>query len=137
MIILLYLSVIHLLEAWLEKVVIDLKNPYISDYALKNRQEHFRSAVLAAAWSFAAISALVHYEQAYWLIPAVVVNRRMFFDYPLIIFRDRPRRLYEGNDWWVKRFIWVFRERGRLKELFAETILTMISILFHLKYLSL
>ncbi len=123
-----FLTVIHILESWLEDVVIELKNPHIPEYAVVNRREHFRSAVLAAAWLTAALYAALFNEQ-YWIVAALIVNRRLFFDYPLILFRDRPRNKYEGNDWWtVHVFRPVFGTNGRLKELAAELGITIFCL---------
>lgn len=128
MIILLVLSVVHLLEAWLEEVVIELKNPHIPEYSVLNKREHFRSAVLAGSWLFAASAAAYHLQE-YWIMPALFVNRRIFFDYPLIIFRDRPRHRYEGDDWWTRNFFKrVFSTNGRLIELSFELVITAGSI---------
>lgn len=124
MLIFLLLSVIHLVEAWLEETVIELKNPHISTYSILNKREHFRSAILAGMWLFSAMAAAYHVH-ALWLMPALLVNRRIFFDYPLIIIRDRPRYKYEGNDWWTVNFFKrVFTTNGRLVELALELVIT-------------
>lgn len=129
MIVLLIISIIHLLEAWLEQVVISLKNPYVPEYSVWNRREHFRSAVLAGTWLFSAIAVALYYQHNYWILPALIVNRRIFFDYLLIIFRDRPRRQYEGNDWWtVNIFRRIFGTNGRMIELGLCIGVTIFSI---------
>jgi hypothetical protein len=131
MIALILYSVIHLLEAWLEQVVIDMKNGTSLNYDRLNHTEHFRSALLSVAWFTCFLSAIVAL-QFYWLIPAFVVNRRIFFDYTLIIFRHRPAHKYEGDDWWVKRIVKVFGKNGRVKELLVELLITAVCIAIHL-----
>jgi hypothetical protein len=127
------LSVIHLLEAWLEQVVIGLKNPTLSIYNRLNHQEHFRSAVLAGCWLGAA-AYVCCYNSEYWILAGLIVNRRIFFDYGLIIFRHRPGNKYEGNDWWVMNiFIPLFGRTGRLKELVLTLLITITSIYLTLK----
>lgn len=125
-----WLSVIHLVEAKLEGYVIALKNPYIPKYTSWNHKEHFWSAVLAATWfSFAASGAA--YFHCYWLIPALLVNRRIFFDYGLILFEEWDRKSYTGNDWWkTKFFMPVFGKNGRQKELVLTVLITAASIYF-------
>jgi hypothetical protein len=131
--VLIILSIIHLLEAWLEEVVIDLKNPNLSFYSRLNHQEHFRSAILAAGWLIAAGYASC-FNSDYWIVPALIVNRRIFFDYSLILFRDRPGNKYEGNDWWVMNiFIPIFGRLGRIKELVLTLLITITSIYLTLK----
>jgi general stress protein CsbA len=131
--VLIILSVIHLLEAWLEEVVIDLKNPNLPYYTSLNHQEHFRSSVLAVAWLIPAVY-VACYNSNFWIIPGLVVNRRIFFDYGLILFRDRPGNKYEGNDWWVMNiFIPIFGRLGRIKELVLTALITAASIYLTLK----
>jgi hypothetical protein len=126
---LIILSVIHLLEAWLEEVVINLKNPYTSVYSNLNHQEHFRSGVLAGAWLFSAVYASCFHSD-FWILPGLIVNRRIFFDYGLILFRRRPHNKYEGNDWWVMNFfIPIFGRLGRLYEL-GITLLVMAGSIY-------
>lgn len=130
MLILLLLTVIHLVEAWLEDVVIELKNPHIPEYSVLNRREHFRSAVLAGLWLFSAMAS-AYQVHTLWLMPALIVNRRIFFDYALIIFRDRPRHKYEGNDWWTVNFFKrIFTTHGRLIELAFELAITAGCIIY-------
>jgi hypothetical protein len=131
--VLIILSVVHLLEAWLEEVVIDLKNPNLSIYNKLNHEEHFRSGILAAGWLTIAIYASC-FNSDFWIIPGLMVNRRVFFDYGLIIFRDRPGNKYEGNDWWVMNiFIPIFGRLGRIRELFLTLLITAASIYLTLK----
>lgn len=127
MIVLICLSIIHLLEAWLEVVVIDLKNASLTSYNRLNKAEHFRSAVLAGSWMLCAIAVVVFLTKEYWMIPALVVNRRNFFDFPLSIFRKRPLDKYEGNDWWVKKFKFLFGG-NRVVEFIVTMAITIFCI---------
>lgn len=84
-------TVIFLAEAWLEVIVLQLKyNPPIR----LDQQEHFRSGVLACLVlsPFVACACL---NGLYWLLPALLVNRRMVFDPALKLLRKPCRRLYK------------------------------------------
>lgn len=123
------LSIIHLCEAKLETFVIGLKNPYMPKYSYLNRKEHLWSAVLAGAWLACAILATLYFK-CYWIIPALILNRRIFFDYGLIVFEDWDREEYGGNDWWVQKvFIPIFGINGRKKELIIELLIVIASII--------
>jgi|GEM_PF-5431054 len=125
------LSIIHLLECWNEVRVIALKNPYLPDYDERNRKEHFSSAVLASAWLavFIYFSFDRYGNDAWWILPALVVNRRIFFDYALIIWMDWSYYKYQGNGWWDRMFKSVFGTNGRVKELGVELCITVFSII--------
>jgi len=131
---LILLSFIHVLEAWLEEMVIFLKNPTIKDYDKANHKEHFRSAVFSATLSAIAITYVIVHTTDYWLIPELVINRRIFFDYTDILIRKRPRFLYEGNDWWKGFFVKIFGKKGRTKELLLELAITIASIVLSIIY---
>lgn len=124
-------TLIMIVEAWLEAIVIALKNDTISNYAELNKKEHFRSAVYAALVTAVIwIPTFLTYN-CWQLLPAVLVNRRIFFDYLLILFRKRPNpSLYEGNDWWVQRFKAIFGPKGRDRELVVELAITLGSIVW-------
>jgi hypothetical protein len=129
MMVLIAISIIHLCEAWVERVVIDLKNPYIPAYSRLNHEEHFRSAVLAFIYMLCATGVVIYYTHDMWLLPAIAINRRIFFDFGLIIFRDRPVGVYEGDDWWTKNvFIRIFGRKGRVIELLLELSVTAFCI---------
>jgi len=133
MIVFAFLSLIHLLEAWLEVPVIAVKNTKLVNYAAFNKQEHFRSAVLASSWLAAAFAVVIVYTKEYCMLPALFVNRRMFFDYPLILLRNRPKNKYEGNDWWVNKFRWLFRG-SRIAELVTTLLIAAACILKQQNY---
>jgi hypothetical protein len=123
------LSIIHLLEAKLECYVIGMKSPYISHYAEINHKEHLWSAVLAGAWLTPAVLAAFYFH-AYWMLGPLVLSRRVFFDYGLILFMDYPRKEYTGNDWWVRKvFKPVFGKNGRLIELALELLTILFCII--------
>jgi hypothetical protein len=122
------ISLLFLVEAWLEEVVIELKHGAVQNYARLNRQEHFRSSVFAAILILSASVTAFFWEQDPWSLPAIVVARRIWFDYALIIFRDRPRNRYEGNDWWGLRLAVLFGKKGRIRELAVTIALTIFCI---------
>lgn len=114
-------------EAWLEEVVILLKDPYHEKYVELNKQEHFRSLALAIliATPFAAIAIFM---QWYWLLPAIAVNRRLVFDFALKKFRGRKLWLYEGNAPVDNFFKNLFGVNGAKKEFIMECIITVLSV---------
>lgn len=121
------ISLLFLVEAWLEEVVIELKHGAVQNYARLNRQEHFRSSVFAAILILSASVTVFFWEQDPWALPAIVVSRRIWFDYALILFRDRPRNRYEGNDWWGMRLAELFGKKGRIRELAFTAAVTAFS----------
>lgn len=128
MIAILFISLLFVCEAWLEVIVISLKNYSDPNYQKKNKQEHDRSAVFASI-----IIAYVGYDcwesENEWLIPAVIVSRRIFFDYGLIIFRDRPRNKYEGDDRTARVLSAIFGNNGRKKELAITLVIYFAAII--------
>jgi hypothetical protein len=123
------LSLIHILEARLEYFVIELKDTFVSHYSDINHKEHLWSAVLAGAWLTSAILAALYFH-AYWMIGPLVLSRRVFFDYGLILFMDWPRKEYTGNDWWVRKFFKpIFGKDGRQIELVLELLIILFCII--------
>ena len=123
------LSVMHLLECWHEVAVIALKNPYHKDYDLRDKREHFRSAVLSGYWLAIACFICVHHYDGWWLVPALVVNRRIFFDYALMIWMDWSYKYYHGNAWWDQKLAGIFGIDGRVRELAVTLVITAGSII--------
>ena len=92
---------ICILEAWLEKVVIELKNPKAIEYVKLNRQEHNRSAVYAV---FVGLSLIIIANVAKGFDPILLllliqllVIRLLGFDFFLKIFRGRAIKNIEGK----------------------------------------
>jgi len=132
MIYLILLCLIFVAEAYLEKIVIDLKNGSLSDYIKLNKQEHFRSAIYSALviLSFCLFFYHLHF---YFLIVNAIIARRIFFDYVLILVRNRPNKgVYEGTDTWVKIFSTIFGKRGRNIELLVSLAIFILFIVLHL-----
>lgn len=129
MITLIVISLLFLCEAWLEVVVIDLKDGNHNSYSKLNRQEHFRSAVFACMLIVCGCVTAFFWEQDPWSLPAIVASRRIWFDFPLALFRNRNPRLYEGYDWWADLFRKIFGQRGRVRELVATIAVTLFCII--------
>lgn len=129
------ISVQHLAEAWLEAVVIALKDPRLAEGSL-NDQEHARSLVysIIAAAPYGAIALSMGFI---WLLGAFLVNRRLIFDNALKGFR-RPRRplgVYErkkGIDAFLAR---IFGQRGALIEAGLEAAATAAFVIIQLSTL--
>lgn len=128
--ILLFLYCLFFLEAWVEVIVIQLKNSSLYNYLKLNEKEHIRSFIFASYIIVCAIILCVklHY---YFLILPIFLSRRLFFDYTLILMRGRPVYLYEGTDKTNKFLSSLFGKKGRSKELFLEIILSVIFIILH------
>lgn len=125
-----FICVAFFLEAWVEKLVIEMKNVYVDQYATINHREHFWSAVLAGWLMIGAAIPAIWIEGAPLMLLGIAVSRRIFFDIPLALFRKRPAAVYEGNDWWVRNvFRPVFGSRGRLKELAVEIAIVAFAII--------
>lgn len=119
--------VINLAEAWLEVVVIELKNPHISKYSTLNAREHLRSGVFASLVCL-VVAAIGCHLGLYWLLPAIAVNRRLVFDYGLKLMRGRPFQTYEGDGPVDRAAAWCFGREGAATEFLILTLLTITSI---------
>jgi hypothetical protein len=126
LIILLY-SAICLAEAWLEEVVIELKDPYHSNYDVLNNIEHTRSLIYAMLVAVPFLLIAWHYHY-YWLLPAIVVNRRMCFDFPLKHFRNKPIKLIEGTGPFDSFFRMIYGTNGGWLEFITHIVITGLSI---------
>lgn len=120
-------SAIFLAEAWLEETVIRLKNDQLTDYGPLNKKEHARSMILSSliAGSFCLGAAFLGYL---WLLPALIVNRRLVFDPMLKVFRKRKLTRYEGNGPVDLFFVGIFGRSGARWELLLELALTAGSV---------
>ncbi len=116
-------------EAWLEVVVIALKDASLSEYKALNRIEHFRSGVYSFTVAFPYILASV-YLGYYWYIPAILINRRLFFDPALKLLRSPRRRLslYEGDGPIDNFFAGIFGRNGAKWEILLEALATVAFI---------
>lgn len=88
-----FFLVYFLLEAWLEVIIIKLKNPSLINYQKLNKQEHNRSFILAAF----LIIGVCFISNLLFLIPSAILSRRLFFDYPLKLMRGRKIKNIEGT----------------------------------------
>jgi hypothetical protein len=113
------IAILCIAEAWLEEVVILLKNPALLNYRKLNKKEHQRSGAFwfAQVLLFIALSwGNVHYW--YVLIIALIANRRIFFEYSLKLFRSGKRiRDIEGDQFWDRISQRVFGKSGGYWEL--------------------
>lgn len=93
--------VINVIEAKLESYVIALKNPALPNYAELNRREHQWSAVYYGAIVLAVSVVAYKLVGLSWtVIPvmfSLLINRRIFFDYALKLFRKKPIKAIEGD----------------------------------------
>lgn len=94
-------AVINVIEAKLETYVIAMKNPALPNYAELNRREHQWSAVYYGAIVLAVTVVAYQLVGYSWkVIPVVfslLINRRVFFEYALKVFRGKPVKAIEGD----------------------------------------
>jgi hypothetical protein len=128
----LLIAVAYVLEARLEVYVIKLKNPNLPNYPLLNKQEHAWSLVHAVF-----IACMVAYGSGLWvLLPSLLLSRRLFFDYMLKVFRERPLQRIEGNGWFDNQARRIFGiQNGGLWELLTVLILKFGYLIAVHKYL--
>lgn len=105
-------------EAWLEAVVIQLKNAGLSNYAALNKKEHQRSA----GYYFALIGCLTvlsweTVDHHIWLVIAFMIIRRIVFTYGLKVLRHRPLHAIEGDQYTDRMIRRVFGKNGGYIEL--------------------
>lgn len=126
-------AVLNVIEAKLESLVIALKNGNIPNYSTLNRAEHKWSAIyyLGIVALVSGVS-IIGQGLTWKIIPTVlimVVTRRIFFEYALKIFRDRPIGKIEGDmplDSFVRK---VLGPNGGWRELFLLVAL-LIGLIF-------
>lgn len=111
------ISLLCIAEAWLEEVVIRLKNPSSVNYILLNRQEHRRSAIYYGILVFTYFMIIWPYRYWYILLPGLILERRVFFEYALKIFRKKRPDVIEGDQYWDKISRGIFGRYGGWKEL--------------------
>lgn len=128
-------SITNLVEAWLERVVIDLKNDSLSNYRRLNAQEHTRSFIYSSAVASPYVIAAL-FLGLYWIIPPLLINRRMVFDPSLKLFRGRKLARYEGNgpvDNFCKS---IFGRNGAHWEVLVELAITVACTWYQLAHLN-
>jgi hypothetical protein len=105
-------------EAWLEDIVIKLKNPSLQNYNQLNTKEHQRSAVYYVAL-VVCITVLTWEQIDYhiWLVIAAMFWRRVIFTYGLKFLRRRPLKFIEGDQYTDRIVRSVFGKNGGYWEL--------------------
>lgn len=126
-------AITFILEAGLEKTVIDLKNPNLPNYPNLNRREHIRSALWAFFYiltmTVATCFALKSLLPLTFLLVGLsyITSRRIFFDYFLKFFRGRPLRKIEGDqfvDNTIRRILG--KNGGRIEIIIVLTVKALI-----------
>lgn len=122
--------IICVLESWLEKIVIDLKNPGALNYILLNKKEHRRSAVYAVFVGLSLIASAIVSSGFRWqylvLIPVLLALRRIGFDFFLKLFRNRKIRDIEGNGFVDGIFKNVYGDKGGWLDLLTCLVLVAV-----------
>lgn len=105
--------VLYIVEALLEKVVISMKNPQAIDYNRLNKEEHQLSGVYWMALVLALVVITADQMRLwYYLVPALIIERRIFFEYTLKIVRNKRTRDIEGDQFWDKIMRGILGARG-------------------------
>src|SRR5690349_19051262 len=128
-------AVICIIEAWLEEVVIKLKNPSLPNYAELNKQEHFRSAVW---FTFLILGCcyIAGFLATLWVIPVCFIIRRLFFSYSLKLFRKNKKlKIIEGNQFTDNLARKIFGQNGGYFEI-ATCLLIIIGLNLLVKFIS-
>lgn len=113
--------VLCIAEAWLEDIVIKLKNPALENYPILNKKEHARSAV----YYFALVLCLTvltweAVDHHIWLVISLLTLRRIFFTFGLKLIRPNKRlRDIEGDSYTDNIVRKIFGKRGGYLELAA------------------
>lgn len=111
--------ILCLAEAWLEDIVIKLKNPALVNYPMLNRKEHQRSAVYYFA--LVAFLTIITWEQVdhhIWLVISMLCLRRVFFTYGLKLIRPNKRIKDIEGDQYTDRIVRnIFGKKGGYWEL--------------------
>lgn len=121
-------TVLNLIEAKLESIVIALKDPTLPNYPSLDKQEHLWSAIYYCG--VVGIVTLISYISNQWvLIPLLLANRRLFFQESLNVFR-RKGLFYlsdKGLDGWMKRNLG--KKAGIVNDLISIVIITVFNII--------
>lgn len=115
-------------EAWLEEIIIRLKNPALENYPLLNKKEHHRSAIYYGALVFLLVFVAADYGKWYILVPLMLAERRIFFEYALKFFRGRGIRFIEGDQYWDRTARKIFGYKGGVVELLVLLALTAATL---------
>ena len=121
------LTLINAAEAWLEAIVIRLKNGSISNYGYLNRKEHSRSFIYSSLVA-SPFFLIFFYWGFYWLLPAVIINRRLIFDPLLKVLRNRLLSRYEGDGSIDGFFSRIFGRRGAWIEILLELAASLVCL---------
>ena len=131
-------SIVNVIEARLERTVIALKNPSLTNYSQLNRDEHRWSGFYYGG--VCMIGVLVGYLLfgfTWKLLPVMfllLVNRRIFFEFTLKRFRNRKLRDIEGDQPLDVFIRGILGKQGGLKELFLLVTLSIALIYITLKF---
>lgn len=126
------IAILCIAEAWLEQVVIKMKNPASGDYLRLNRQEHRRSAIYYGTLVLTYIVVCMPMPKWYILVFLLMAERRVFFECALKLFRDRRISLIEGDQPWDTFSRGIFGKKGGWLELLVLLIVIIgINILLH------
>ena len=97
----LFFIVLNIIEAKLETYVIAMKNPALPNYAALNRLEHRWSGIYYAGICVLVLGVSTLALGITWkVLPAalsLLINRRIFFEFSLKLFRKRPIKTIEGD----------------------------------------
>ena len=120
-------TLLNLVEAKLESIVIALKDPKLSNYTELNRQEHTWSAIYYSV--IVGIVVTLSYITDRWsLVPLLLANRRLFFQEGLNYFRGIGffKLSNNGLDGYMKRLF------GKNAGLINTVLCIILIIVFNL-----
>ncbi len=121
------ISILFIVEALLKQATIKLRTEKLINYKLFCKQEFYRTTIFTLVLIF-SFSLMLIDTHAYFLIPAAIVSRRIFYNYFTILLTRQPKNIYSENDLFQK----IFTKKGRLLELLITVIVFILCIIIHL-----
>ncbi len=124
-------AVLFVIEAKLEKYVIAMKSEQTPNYHSNNKREHAWSLV----WSAFFCIYMCWLSDIWVLLPSIFISRRLFFDYPLKLFRGRSLTAIEGDGWFDNTSRRLLGRNGGIQELLLTLLLKGAYLFFIIKIL--
>lgn len=120
-----------LVEAVAEYNQIKTKSPSLPNYKIYDKREHTWSLIKF----FAVLVLPVFLNTDYYkLLPSLIFDRRLVFDYFLKVFRKRPFKKIEGTLFFDNFSRNIFGANGGYLELIAVSIIKTLSLFLFFKF---
>lgn len=117
--ILIGMAILCIVEAYLEDVVIQLKNPGLINYNQLNKREHQLSGLYWMALCLFLVIIFIPLKKWYFFVPLLLIIRRIFFEFTLKLLRYKRFQDIEGDQFWDTVSRTIFGAKGGWIELMA------------------